>query len=179
VFLDIRMPGMDGLETARRILQEFGRARPGIVAISASALAHEQARYLEWGFDAFLAKPFQFDDVCERLAALLGVTFEYEEQTASLPVADRLEDLNLAAVAIPAGLMTRLAEAAARYSTTRLNQCVAELEGARTEGARVAAYLRARVKANDMEGIESFVAEVRKAQNDAERKETDCSSGSR
>ncbi|MHC1769125.1 MAG: two-component regulator propeller domain-containing protein [Verrucomicrobiia bacterium] len=174
VFLDIRMPGMDGLETVRWILQEFRETRPRIVAISASALAHEQARYLGMGFDAFLAKPFHFDEVCDRLATLLGVTFEYDERAASVPVADDLKNLNLAAVEIPGELVNRLAEAAARYSTTRLNHCLAELERTGTAGARIAAYLRTRVKANDMEGIESFLATVGKVQNDAEAKERGC-----
>ena len=53
VFLDIRMPGMDGMETARR-MRTFRESKeseiPKLVAISASVLAHEQQRYFAAGF---------------------------------------------------------------------------------------------------------------------------------
>src|SRR5262249_952888 len=47
VFLDIRMPDTDGIQTAKHIRSEFGRRRMKIVAVSASALMHEQQRCLE------------------------------------------------------------------------------------------------------------------------------------
>ena len=52
VFMDIRMPGMDGAEALWRLRQQSGPRLP-VVAISASVLAHEQQRYLQSGFDGF------------------------------------------------------------------------------------------------------------------------------
>ena len=71
----------------------------------------------------------------------------------------------------------RLADAASRYSMTRLNQCLAELENTGPDGAPVAAYLRTLVKAHDMEGIETLLEQVAKAQRQPQSRPADESSG--
>src|SRR5262249_44810388 len=65
IFMDILMPGMDGLETMRRILSDFGPNRAKIIACSASALTHQQRLYFAEGFDGFIAKPFRLQEICE------------------------------------------------------------------------------------------------------------------
>ena len=58
--LDIRMPGLDGLETARRIRRaeaEAGRPRLMLVALTANAGDEDERAAREAGFDAFLPKP--------------------------------------------------------------------------------------------------------------------------
>jgi len=50
VFLDIRMPGMDGRETLKRLRQQGVTAK--IVAITASVLGYNKEHFLELGFDA-------------------------------------------------------------------------------------------------------------------------------
>jgi len=177
VFLDIRMPGMDGLETTGRILQEFGAGRMKLVAISASALAHERRNYLDQGFDAFLGKPFQFEKVCETLADLLGVRFEYEEGDSGAPMG-KLREVDLAGIELPQDIVTRLADAANRYSITRLNRCVAELEKTEPRGAQVAAHLRTLIKANDMDGIAGFLDKVTELQGRSDGPTADESLGS-
>jgi CheY-like chemotaxis protein len=64
VFLDVHMPGMDGLEMADRIRtleQRTGRRRTPIVALTASALPDEQAQCLAHGMDEVVLKPFAFE----------------------------------------------------------------------------------------------------------------------
>ena len=75
VFLDVRMPGMDGVETARRIRQQWRPDRPVLVAFSASVLVHEQEDCLRAGFAEFLGEPFQFERICACLEKLLRVEF--------------------------------------------------------------------------------------------------------
>jgi PAS domain S-box-containing protein len=69
--IDVRMPGLDGHEVARRIrAAESGRA-PGrgarLVALTANAFPEDRAAAIGAGFDAFLVKPLRPD----RLAALV------------------------------------------------------------------------------------------------------------
>ena len=58
ILMDVQMPGVDGLEAARRI-----RALPGpvgatpIVALTANVLAHQRATYLAAGMNGVAAKP--------------------------------------------------------------------------------------------------------------------------
>lgn len=56
VLMDLRMPGMDGIETARRLIARCGPARPRIVALSAGDRG-DRERCLAAGLDDFLARP--------------------------------------------------------------------------------------------------------------------------
>jgi CheY-like chemotaxis protein len=59
VLMDVRMPGMDGLEATRRIRAlGGGRGQVPIVALTAQALAEHAAACRAAGMDAHLAKPF-------------------------------------------------------------------------------------------------------------------------
>ncbi|MEM9170644.1 MAG: ATP-binding protein [Pseudomonadota bacterium] len=57
VFMDIAMPGMDGVEAMRAIRRRHGEATPPIFANSAHAMTHEVERYLAEGFDHYVTKP--------------------------------------------------------------------------------------------------------------------------
>jgi signal transduction histidine kinase/ligand-binding sensor domain-containing protein/CheY-like chemotaxis protein len=80
-FMDIRMPKLTGFQVAQKLLGERGAGRVKLVAISASVLKHEQSLYAEAGFDAFVPKPFRFEELVECLETQLGVSFEYEAET--------------------------------------------------------------------------------------------------
>lgn len=66
VLLDIQMPEMDGLETARLLRrQPPGRSRPRIIGISGEGVDRET--YAASGMDDFLAKPVRFADLVHAL----------------------------------------------------------------------------------------------------------------
>lgn len=69
ILMDIHLPGMDGLETVRRMRAhpDPARAAVRIVALTASIAAHEVQNYLEAGIDAVVGKPVQFDELCRAL----------------------------------------------------------------------------------------------------------------
>ena len=79
VFIDIRIPVMDGIEATQRLLEEFTNDQLKIVAISASVLEQEKRAFLEVGFDDFIPKPFHFEEITTCLKNLLGVEYEYEQ----------------------------------------------------------------------------------------------------
>lgn len=71
VLMDIHMPVMDGLAAARAIRALPGPAgRTPIVALTASVLADERARYLEAGMDDCLPKPIDVAALARTLARL-------------------------------------------------------------------------------------------------------------
>ena len=79
IFLDIRMPVMDGIETLKRLRSELPRPQPVVVALTASALAHERQAYMREGFDDFIGKPFLFETVHQLLRRHLGSLFAKTE----------------------------------------------------------------------------------------------------
>jgi CheY-like chemotaxis protein len=60
ILMDMRMPNMGGLEAARRIRQREVHSKTGrtpILAVTASAMQHEQDEYVDAGVDGIVAKP--------------------------------------------------------------------------------------------------------------------------
>ena len=58
VFMDIKMPGMDGVEAMRSLKADAaGTGKIPIVALTAMGKAQEQRKWLELGFDGYLTKP--------------------------------------------------------------------------------------------------------------------------
>jgi CheY-like chemotaxis protein len=71
--MDLHMPGIDGLEAARRIRAieaESGLHRIPIVALTANAFAEDRGACLAAGMDGFLVKPLSRERLAETLARL-------------------------------------------------------------------------------------------------------------
>ncbi len=78
IFMDIRMPVLDGVEATRVIkTTEQGQATP-IVALTASAFEENRIPILAAGCDDFLRKPFRHEDIIWKLMKNLGVQFVCE-----------------------------------------------------------------------------------------------------
>ena len=79
IWMDIRMPVMDGKEATRRIrATPEGRACK-IIAITASSFVEQQNEVLSDGFDDFLRKPYRESEIFAMLERHLGMQFEYED----------------------------------------------------------------------------------------------------
>lgn len=63
VLLDLRMPGLSGIETCRRIRSELGLARLPVVAYTAHGMLEDRDRMLADGFNGMLIKPVSIADV--------------------------------------------------------------------------------------------------------------------
>ena len=68
VILDIMMPGLDGIEVAKRLRQ--GGDVP-ILMLTAKGTVADKVTGLESGADDYLVKPFAFDELVARVKALL------------------------------------------------------------------------------------------------------------
>lgn len=69
VFMDLRMPEMDGMEASRRIREwENGGQHTFIVGLTASYLPEEGPKMFEAGIDNYISKPFQMEHIKRMLA---------------------------------------------------------------------------------------------------------------
>ncbi len=145
IFMDIRMPVMDGFEATQRIMKEYRDDRPKLVVVSASALVHERQRYFEAGFDDFIPKPVRAGRVYECLARLLRVEYEYEETKGPQTAFEIM--------VLPAPLLSRLRQAAEFGEVTDLEESLDEVSKMDEQGRALAHRLRALSRNFDMEGI--------------------------
>jgi signal transduction histidine kinase/CheY-like chemotaxis protein len=157
VFMDMRLPELDGLEATRRIVSDYGAGGLKVVAMSASALQHEREMYLKAGCDDFIAKPFRTTRLYDCLHHLLGVEFDYREPEADATM-PALQDF--AHLVLPEGLVTRLMMAAELHSATILKNCLCEVEETGPAGQRLAGHLREFLASYDMEMIQKIIAQI-------------------
>jgi CheY-like chemotaxis protein/anti-sigma regulatory factor (Ser/Thr protein kinase) len=83
ILMDIQMPGIDGLETARRIRALGGAAAfTPIVALTANVLSHQRQAYLDAGMDGVVGKPISPADLLREITAAADASEEREEEAA-------------------------------------------------------------------------------------------------
>ena len=72
IMMDIRLPGIDGVETLRQLRAEEATRDIPVMALTASVMTADQQRITQAGFDACQAKPISVKDfmaTVERLVA--------------------------------------------------------------------------------------------------------------
>ena len=82
IWMDMRMPVMDGYEATKQIKTTTGGQATAIVALTASVLEEERAVILSAGCDDFMRKPFREEDIFGAMGKHLGVRYIYEDPTA-------------------------------------------------------------------------------------------------
>jgi two-component system, sensor histidine kinase and response regulator len=92
ILLDMRMPGMDGLEVASRIRRQTQRAAPLIIMLSSDDVNPQLSRLRESGLDAYLIKPITRRELFDAISRLLaqtrsGGTVKFGEATRASPAA--------------------------------------------------------------------------------------------
>ena len=144
IWMDRRMPIMDGVDATLRI-----RALPGgdgvkIVALTASTFKEEDAELIAAGFDDIIHKPFRSEQLFDCMKRLLGLRFECEE---AVPV----RAFSMAKMAaVPAPLRQALGKALCTLHSDPILEIIATIEQTEPD---LASALRARVQAFDYEAI--------------------------
>jgi signal transduction histidine kinase/CheY-like chemotaxis protein/sensor domain CHASE-containing protein/HPt (histidine-containing phosphotransfer) domain-containing protein len=68
LLMDVLMPEMDGIDTARQILMRTSdRPKPRLVAITANAMVGDRQACLDAGFNEYISKPVRPDDLVRAL----------------------------------------------------------------------------------------------------------------
>ncbi|MBK9967396.1 MAG: PAS domain-containing protein [Holophagales bacterium] len=78
VLMDLRMPGVDGLEATRTIRSHEVSGRVPIVALTASAFEEDRRQVENAGGDGFVGKPFREAELLRTVGRLLRLRYVYE-----------------------------------------------------------------------------------------------------
>jgi PAS domain S-box-containing protein len=125
IWMDRRMPVMDGEEATRRIRQLPEGQTVKIVAVTASAFKEEQQELLDAGMNDFVHKPYRFDEIYGCLARQLGVTYLYQADTAEPPPPVALTPEML--TAFPAALRKELKDALTSLDSERIEAVILQV----------------------------------------------------
>ncbi|MDB9378655.1 ATP-binding protein, partial [Nodularia sphaerocarpa] len=84
IWMDMRMPIMDGYEATKHIKSTTKGNATAVIALTASVLEEEKAIVLSAGCDDFLRKPFREHTIFDALAKHLGVKYIFAETKSAI-----------------------------------------------------------------------------------------------
>ena len=71
ILMDIRLPGIDGIQALERLRAELATQGIPVMAMTASVMSGDRQRVLDAGFDAFQSKPIKTKDFVAAVEQLL------------------------------------------------------------------------------------------------------------
>ena len=154
LIVDLRMPGMDGLEFSRRIRQTYGD-RPKVVLMSASVLAFDPQIAFDAGCDDFLPKPFREGDLLDRLGRALKIRWQVAAATGAPPAPMGTRHIDLETYA---RIRAELVDCAKRGDIRGIRKEIDSWDLDYIELASLAETLRPLVAAYQMDGIRHTLA---------------------
>ncbi|MEG4457013.1 ATP-binding protein [Microcoleus sp. N9_A1] len=128
IWMDMRMPVMDGYEATKYIKSTTKGNATAIIALTASVLEEERAIVLSAGCDDFLRKPFVEQSIFDALTKHLGVKYIYAKKIS--PVLDDTEKSPLTSedlTCMPQEWISQLYAAALEANTNLVLQVVGEI----------------------------------------------------
>ncbi|SKB14430.1 putative Histidine kinase [Planktothrix sp. PCC 11201] len=80
IFMDLRMPIIDGYTATKRIRENPKSQETVIIALTASVFEEDREKVILTGCNDFISKPFQQREIFDKLAKYLGVQYIYEAE---------------------------------------------------------------------------------------------------
>jgi PAS domain S-box-containing protein len=132
IWMDMRMPVMDGYEATQRIRGHVKGQATAIIALTASALEQEKVVILSSGCNDFVRKPFRDNLIFDKMREHLGVQYIYANDNSAFPHGDPQQPHSNAQLIDRLALMPRnwtqhLYEAATLADTEWVRQLIGEI----------------------------------------------------
>jgi CheY-like chemotaxis protein len=145
IWMDLRMPLMDGYEAARRIKTEVAPGQPPVIlALSANGLEEDRGKLLAAGFDAFIRKPFREAEIFEAMERSLGLHYLYATVASCEAAPPSQQPATLAPealAALPAEVLAGLERAVVETDPSLIAQSIAQVQSYNPELAEALAAL--------------------------------------
>ncbi|MDD1621856.1 MAG: ATP-binding protein [Methylococcaceae bacterium] len=127
IWIDRRMPVMDGLEATRRIRGLDGGDQVKIVALTASVFQEQQQEMLDAGMDDLIRKPFRPDEIFSAMSHQLGVRFAHQS-VQPVSKSDIVTELSITELAaLPEVLRRELIAAVVSLDENRIAETVCRI----------------------------------------------------
>ncbi|KAA3659506.1 MAG: response regulator [Chloroflexi bacterium] len=145
IWMDMRMPVMDGREATALIKQSQQGPFPKIIAVTATAFEEDKLNILSLGCDDFVGKPFREAEIFDKMARQLAVEYIYEDTTPSpdsseeAVLLENLSDTNIKR--LPSEWMTALQDAARRGQAKQINSLIEQIQADHAQVATHVAHL--------------------------------------
>jgi signal transduction histidine kinase/CheY-like chemotaxis protein len=117
IWMDMRMPVLDGFAATRKIRTLPGGEAVKIVAVTASVLKEQQEKILAAGCDEMVRKPFKDHEIFETMARLLDIKYLYRDMGEGVTQKERINLTKDMLADLPRELLQEL-----RESTLALNR---------------------------------------------------------
>jgi CheY-like chemotaxis protein len=114
IWMDLRLPGMSGIEAARQIRTLPGGRQVKIVALTASAFAQQREEVLAAGLDDFVRKPFRREEIFDCMARHLGANYSYREFESNVVIDSVAVSFTESLAALPQELRKELSDVLVR-----------------------------------------------------------------
>jgi len=167
IFMDIRMPVMDGKEATLEIKKLFGPDRFKVVAITASVFHQEKKEDFDELFDDYISKPFRIERIFKCIQTLLGVEFKRErrprennkqnlDKNTSSP-----QEMDFSQIAIPVQLFFKFKDAIEEGDIPQLKNELAQLCLLGEEGKLLNKELAPLAERNELDKILDVLEKVK------------------
>jgi CheY-like chemotaxis protein len=144
IWMDMRLPVMDGREATRRIKATPDGQSTIIIALTASAFEEDRAAVLAEGCDDFVRKPFREAEIFDKMARRLGVRYLYEGTPLDLAQTEEGEQKPLTAAdlaELPPEMLADLRQAAKAINLEKANTIIGQIGQTNEPLAQALAYL--------------------------------------
>ncbi len=142
IWMDVRMPVLDGYEATRRIKATLKGQATVIIALTASAFDHERTIVLSAGCDDFVRKPVREAVIFAKLAEYLGVHFVYADSAPALVTAQPSILAADALAALPPTWITAMYTAVSGADMDEIRALTEQIQGQNAALAEHLGWLR-------------------------------------
>ena len=164
IFMDIRMPVMDGKEATREIKKQFGADRFKIVALTASVFHQEKKEDFDKLFDDYISKPFRIERIFECIQRLLNVEFNKEKRHPKNNNSKKTsvsKEIDLSQITIPVQLFFKIKEIIDEGNIPHLKNELDQLSDLGEDGIFLSKKLIPLAEENELDQILTVLEKVK------------------